>query len=150
MSITWKIKAFDELTPKELYEIFQLRLEVFSVEQNVAYQDADGKDLKCYHLYGYNEQALLCAYARILPAGVAYDEVSIGRVVSSPKVRGTGAGRELFHQAMGFVFKQYGNVPIRISAQSYLIKFYSGFGFQTIGEEYLEDNLPHTEMFRKA
>lgn len=150
MAITWKIKAFDELTSRELYEIFQLRLEVFSVEQDVAYQDADGKDVECYHLYGYTEQGLLCAYARILPAGVAYEEVSIGRVVSSPKVRGTGAGRELFTQAMNFVKQKYGSVPIRISAQSYLIKFYSTFGFETVGEEYLEDDLPHTEMFRKV
>jgi ElaA protein len=143
MSITWKIKAFDELTPKELYEIFQLRLEVFSVEQNVAYQDADGKDINCFHLYGYNEQALLCAYSRILPAGVAYNEVSIGRVVSSPKARGTGVGRELVKKGLRYITQQYGAVPVRIS---YLIKFYSDFGFKTVGEEYLEDSLPHTEM----
>ena len=147
---SWQIKAFDELTARELYTIFQLRLEVFSVEQNAAYQDADGKDLKSFHISGFNEQGDLIAYARILPAGMAYDEVSIGRVVTSPKARGTGVGRELFKNALDFALKQYGNVPIRISAQSYLIKFYSGFGFETVGEEYLEDSLPHTEMFRAS
>ncbi len=146
MPITWKIKSLEELTSKEMYEIFQLRLEVFSVEQNVAYQDADGKDFKCFHLSGYDANGLLIAYARILPAGVAYDEISIGRVVTSPKARGTGAGRELVKKGLQYITQQYGIVPVRISAQSYLIKFYSDFGFKTVGEEYLEDSLPHTEM----
>lgn len=148
MSTTWQNKAFDELTVRELYAIFQLRLEVFSVEQNAAYQDADGKDLQSFHISGFNEHGDLIAYARILPAGIAYDEVSIGRVVTSPKARGTGAGRELFTNALAFALNKSGNVPIRISAQSYLIKFYQSFGFETVGEEYLEDSLPHTEMLR--
>lgn len=150
MAIIWKTKAFNELNIHELYEMFHLRLEVFCVEQNAPYQDADGKDLTAYHICGYNEQNELIAYARILPAGLAYDEVSIGRVVTSPKARGTGAGRELFKNAMQFTLQTFGNVPVRISAQSYLIKFYSDFGFKTVGEEYLEDSLPHTEMFREA
>ena len=150
MAVTWKIKAFNELSIHELYEIFRLRLEVFCVEQNAAYQDADGKDLTAYHICGYNEQKELIAYARILPPGVAFNEVSIGRVVSSPKARGTGAGRALFTNALQFAIQKFGNVPVRISAQSYLIKFYSGFGFKTVGEEYLEDSLPHTEMFREV
>lgn len=150
MAITWKIKAFDELNVHELYKIFQLRLEVFAVEQNAPYQDADGKDLKSYHITGYNENAELIAYARIIPAGIAYQEASIGRVVTSPKARGTGAGRELFKNALQFTLQTFGNVPIRISAQSYLIKFYSDFGFKAYGEEYLEDSLPHTGMLREA
>ncbi len=150
MAITWKIKAFNELNIHELYEMFRLRLEVFCVEQNAAYQDADGKDLTAYHICGYNEQNELMAYARILPAGLAYTEASIGRVVTSPKARGTGAGRELFKNALQFTLQKFGAIPIRISAQSYLIKFYSGFGFNTVGEEYLEDSLPHTEMFREV
>jgi ElaA protein len=148
MDINWKIKFFKELTVEELYAIFQLRLEVFSVEQNAAYQDADGKDLKSYHLAGYNEQGALVAYARILPAGIVYKELSIGRVVTSPKARRTGAGRELFKEAIQFVSQKFGTVPIRISAQTYLVKFYSDFGFKTVGEEYLEDSLPHIEMLR--
>ncbi len=146
MTISWKIKPFEELTTKELYEIFQLRLAVFSVEQNAPYQDADGKDLKAFHLMGYNPGGELIAYARILPAGIAYDEVSIGRVVTPQKARGTGAGKILVKNALEFIAEQLGAVPIRISAQSYLIKFYSDFGFKTVGEEYLEDSLPHIEM----
>lgn len=149
MTTTWIIKSFEQLSNIELYQLLQLRLEVFSVEQNVAYQDADGKDLQSFHILGYNQENELIAYARVLPAGVAYKELSIGRVVTSPKARGTGAGRELFKKAMEFVNITFGNVPIRISAQSYLIKFYSSFGFKPYGEEYLEDSLPHTGMFRE-
>jgi ElaA protein len=149
MTITWITKSFDQLSNIELYQVLQLRLEVFSVEQNVAYQDADGKDLQSFHILGYNQENELVAYARVLPAGLAYKELSIGRVVTSPKARGTGAGRELFKKAMEFVNAIYGNVPIRISAQSYLIKFYSSFGFKPYGEEYLEDSLPHTGMLRE-
>lgn len=150
MATTWRTQTLDALSARELYAIFQLRLEVFSVEQNAAYQDADGKDLQSFHISGFNEQGDLIAYARILPGGIAYDEVSIGRVVTSPKVRGTGAGRQLFTKALEFVVKKYGDVPVRISAQSYLIKFYQSFGFETVGDEYLEDSLPHTEMLRKG
>ena len=150
MTITWIIKSFDQLSNIELYQALQLRLEVFSVEQNVAYQDADSKDLQAFHILGYNAENELIAYARVLPAGLAYKELSIGRVVTSHKVRGTGAGRELFKKSMEFVNATFGNVPIRISAQSYLIKFYSSFDFRPYGEEYLEDSLPHTGMFREA
>lgn len=146
MSICWDIKKFDELTTTELYRIMQLRLAVFSVEQNCAYQDADGKDLKCTHLAGYNENNELVAYARIVPAGISFTEVSIGRVITSEKVRGTGAGRELMRKAMELIEKEYGTIPIRIGAQCYLIKFYSSFGFEISGKEYLEDNIPHIEM----
>lgn len=146
MSIRWEIKKFEELSNVELYRIMQLRLEVFSVEQNCAYQDADGKDLKCFHLCGYNQGGELIAYSRIVPAGISFKEVSIGRVITSAKARGTGAGKELMKKSIDFIKKEYGNVPIRIGAQCYLIKFYSSFGFEISGEEYLEDNIPHIEM----
>jgi len=146
MNIRWDVKKFEELSAAELYKIMQLRSEVFSVEQNCAYQDADGKDLYCFHLSGFNDENDLVVYSRIVPAGVSFLEVSIGRVVSSKKARGTGAGKELMNKSIEFIKKQYGNVPIRIGAQCYLIKFYSSFGFEISGEEYLEDNIPHIEM----
>ena len=158
MNISWKIKTFEELSNFELYEIMQLRLAVFSVEQNCAYQDADGKDLKSWHLSGYDNlspalplkegegEKELVVYSRIVPAGVSFKEVSIGRVISSQKARGTGAGKELMKKSMEFIEKQFGKVPVRIGAQCYLIKFYSSFGFEISGEEYLEDNIPHIEM----
>jgi len=146
MNIRWEIKKFEELSATELYRIMQLRLEVFSVEQNCAYQDADGKDLKCFHLSGFDESNNLVVYSRIVPPGISFSEVSIGRVISSSKARGTGAGKQLMKKSMELIKKQFGNVPIRIGAQCYLIKFYSSFGFEISGEEYLEDNIPHIEM----
>lgn len=146
MKIRWEIKKFEELSNTELYRIMQLRLEVFSVEQNCAYQDADGKDFNCFHLAGYTSEKDLIAYSRIVPPGISFKEVSIGRVISSQKARGTGAGKELMKRSMEFIKQQFGNVPIRIGAQVYLIKFYSSFGFEISGEEYLEDNIPHIEM----
>jgi len=146
MKITWKIKSFDELTTLELYVVIQLRLDVFCVEQNCPYQDADGKDLKCFHLMGIDEDGDLVAYSRIVPPGISFEEVSIGRVVTSKKARGTGAGKELMMRSIEFIEKKYGKVPVRIGAQCYLIKFYSGFGFRIASDEYLEDNIPHIEM----
>lgn len=149
MKINWKIRAFDELSTIELYTIMQLRLAVFSVEQNCAYQDADGKDLKCFHLMGTDDDDDLVVYSRIVPPGISFAEVSIGRVISSHKVRGTGAGKELMQKSIGFIENKYGKIPIRIGAQCYLIKFYSSFGFEISGKEYLEDNIPHIEMLKQ-
>lgn len=146
MSTTWKIKQFNELSVEELYRIFNLRIAVFVVEQNCPYQDADGKDPKAFHLMGIDENNDLIAYARILPAGIAFAEVSIGRVIASQKVRGTGAGRELMENAIQFIDKQYGDIPIRIGAQRYLTKFYSSLGFEIASEEYIEDTILHIEM----
>lgn len=146
MPITWNIKQFNALSPEELYQIFNLRIAVFVVEQNCPYQDADGKDLQSFHLTGIDEKGDLIAYARILPVGVGFDEVSIGRVITSPKARGTGAGKELMENAIQFISKQYGNIPIRIGAQRYLTKFYSSFGFEIASEEYIEDTILHIEM----
>ncbi len=149
MKINWEIKFFDRLTAIELYNIMRLRAEVFVVEQNCPYQDADGKDLKCFHLMGYNETKELIAYSRIVPKNVSYAEVSIGRVVSSPKVRNTGAGRALMQKSIEEITLKYGAVPIRIGAQLYLKKFYESFGFIAEGSDYLEDDIPHIEMLKK-
>ena len=103
MNIDWEIKKFEELSVFELYTLMQLRQAVFTVEQNCAYQDADGKDLKCFHLMGYNNEKELIAYSRIVPAGISFDEVSIGRVISSDKARGTGAGKALMKKSKDFI-----------------------------------------------
>lgn len=149
MTISWQIKKFEDLSVSELYTILQLRAEVFVVEQNCPYQDADGKDPKSFHLMGYltsesGEQ--LIAYARILPQNVSYPEVSIGRVVSSPTVRGTGAGKLLMASALEEIENLFGKVPVKIGAQLYLKKFYESFGFIQTSEQYLEDDILHIEM----
>jgi ElaA protein len=148
MDINWEVKSFDQLSSSELYKIMQLRAEVFIVEQNCPYQDADGKDPKSFHLMGYNHNHELVVYSRILPQNISYAEISIGRVVSSPKVRGTGAGRLLMEKSLSVIKEKFGNVSVKIGAQAYLKKFYEDFGFVQTSKEYMEDGIPHIEMVR--
>lgn len=145
MKLEWKISDWPQLTSSELYSILALRAEVFVVEQNCPYQDVDGKDLKSLHVCGYAENGELCAYARLVTPGVSYDEWSIGRVVTSSKVRRQGAGEELMRVCLNY-FSEQQILSVRISAQSYLHDFYAKFGFVRVSEEYLEDDIPHMEM----
>ena len=148
MEFTVVVKSFDNLFPSELYAILRLRNEVFVVEQNCPYQDADDKDLQCHHLMLLQDNELM-AYARLVPPGVSYSQMSIGRVVTSPKARGTGAGRILMNTAIEQCTQLFGTGSIQIGAQAYLIKFYGSFGFNPVGEIYDEDGIPHIHMIRK-
>ncbi len=143
----WVWCSFDELTKEQLYAAMRLRQEVFVVEQECPYLDADGRDLGNLHLLGYDREGLV-AYSRVLHPGVLYPEVCISRVVSAPRVRRTGVGRMLMSECLNRVEQHFGKVPIRISAQAYLQKFYESFGFHCTGKEYLEDGIPHKEMLR--
>jgi ElaA protein len=138
-------KAFDELTAAELYAILRLRSEVFVVEQQCVFLDMDDKDRYCHHLMGWRGD-LLAGYSRIVPAGVSYEESSVGRIVTSPVLRGHGIGRELISQSVHALYTLYGKQPIRIGAQYYLLQFYQSFGFVQKGEIYLEDGIEHVEM----
>ena len=144
----WKIKTFSELNTTELYEIIKARINVFVVEQDCPYPDLDDYDQKAIHLWAEKEGEVL-AYCRIFDKGIKYNETSIGRVVTTEKARGTGFGKQLIIYALDIIENRLGTPEVRISAQDYLLKFYSGFGFQDTGKKYLEDNIPHTEMFRK-
>lgn len=138
---------FDQLTPRELYAIMALRQEVFVVEQNCPYLDADGKDIEAWHLMGRDERGRLLAYTRLLPEGVSYPGYSsIGRVVSAPVARGTGAGRLVMQRSIDLCRHLFGPLPVKIGAQTYLLRFYESLGFRSTGEEYLEDGIPHTKM----
>ena len=141
----WICKAFDELTAAELYAILRLRSEVFVVEQNCVFLDMDDKDQYCYHLTAWRGE-VLAGYSRIVPAGISYVESSIGRIVTSPVLRGHGIGRELILQSVHALYTLYGKQPIRIGAQYYLLKFYASFGFVQKGEIYLEDGIEHVQM----
>ena len=145
MQLNWIYKSFHLLTVDELYAIIQLRMEVFSVEQNCVYQDADDKDQASYHLAGWDGKKL-AAYCRILPAGLSYESPSIGRVVSSPAYRKTGCGRQLMLLAIAKTLEQFNQPLITISAQLYLQKFYSDLGFKQISDVYAEDGIPHIKM----
>ncbi|WP_276484987.1 GNAT family N-acetyltransferase [Paraflavitalea pollutisoli] len=145
--ITWTIKQFNELSLTELYAILQLRSEVFVVEQNCVFQDMDNKDSYCHHLMGWQGD-VLAAYTRIVPPGISFEEMSIGRVVTSPKMRKSGIGRILMNRSIAACYTIYGEAPIRIGAQLYLQSFYESLGFQQSSEVYLEDNIEHIEMLR--
>ena len=141
----WICRTFVELTAAELYAILRLRSEVFVGEQNCVFLDMDNKDQYCHHLLGWRD-GLLAGYSRIVPAGVSYAESSIGRIVSSPVLRGQGVGKELIQQSVHTLYRLHGKQPIRIGAQYYLLDFYRSFGFVQKGEIYLEDGIEHVEM----
>jgi len=148
MPVSWKCKPFDELKPSELYDILRLRNEVFVVEQNCVYQDVDNKDLYALHLMGWSGEQLV-AYTRLLPKDNSHPYVSIGRVVTSPNVRGTGLGKELMRKSVDTIYNIWGRQPVRVSAQLYLRTFYESLGFQQTSDIYLEDGIEHIEMILK-
>lgn len=141
--------AFPELNVAQWYQIAQLRAEVFIVEQNCVYQDLDGRDQESLHLCIF-EKGQLVAYCRLLPPGLAYENyASIGRVVTATAVRKSGMGRRLMKEALAALESRFHAVPIKISAQSYLLKFYESFGFEPFGDDYLEDGIPHRAMIKR-
>lgn len=145
MELIWTTKRFDELTTAELYAILQLRSEVFVVEQNCVYLDIDNKDKKSIHLMAWHGEDLV-AYTRLVAPGVSFDEASIGRVVTSPRYRGAGIGLELMQKSIEVCLKAYQVNTIKIGAQLYLQKFYTGLGFEQCSEPYDEDGIPHIDM----
>ncbi|MBK0369670.1 GNAT family N-acetyltransferase [Flavobacterium agrisoli] len=147
--IEWKIKPFKELTIEELYQTLKLRSEVFVVEQNCAYLDLDGKDTEALFLIGSYQNEIV-AHARLLNAGVSYENASIGRVVISENYRDRKWGHELMQQAISGIAEYFNQNKITISAQLYLQKFYESHGFIAKGEMYLEDDIPHIKMIRNG
>ena len=145
-SIIWTCKTMEELTVSELHAVLKLRSEVFVVEQNCVYLDPDGKDNGALHLCGWLGNELLVAYARLLEPGVSYKEASIGRVLTHPSHRKDGYGKILMQKAIDFTRSKYHVSIIKISAQQYLINFYTNLGFKVASEPYLEDGIPHVEM----
>ncbi len=145
--IEWHCVPFDELSPRELHDLFQLRAAVFVVEQKCPFQDVDGADPACWHLLGRRAGELV-AYCRLVPPGVKYAEPSIGRVVTSEAARRTGSGRELMREAMVRADELWPGKPIRIGAQRYLERFYGGYGFVKASEPYDEDGIMHIEMVK--
>ena len=143
--IQFKIKPFNELSTTELYEILQLRSEVFVVEQNCVYQDIDGKDQKAIHVLGYYE-GVLATYSRLFKPNEYFNDSSIGRVIVKESHRDKKLGHDLMKASIDAVKDLFNETNITISAQLYLQKFYESHGFVTVGESYLEDDIPHIEM----
>ena len=140
-------KTFDELSNTELYQIMRLRSEVFVVEQDCVYQDLDNKDQKALHVVG-SKQNKVVAYTRIFKPGDYFNNASIGRVVVAADQRKYGYGKQIMEASLEVIKERLSNTIIEISAQTYLLKFYTELGFECIGEEYLEDGIPHVKMIK--
>ena len=140
-------KTFSELTITELYQILQLRSEVFVVEQDCVYQDVDGKDQKSLHVFGIKNNKIV-AYTRIFKPGDYFKNASIGRVVVAAEERKFGYGHDLMKASIKAVKTHFKVEEITISAQVYLKKFYESHGFKQVGEDYLEDGIPHIKMIK--
>lgn len=145
--LTWAFEPFDNLPLRTLYEVLQLRSEVFVVEQACIFQDLDGADDQAMHLLGRSGGQLM-AYARCFPAGVKYAEASIGRVITRSSARASGMGHVLMQHAIDAIHTHWGAPPIRIGAQARLEKFYNQHGFAKAGPVYDEDGIDHIEMVR--
>ena len=143
MNIKWK--SFSALTKDELYALLNLRQQVFVVEQDCPFIDADFKDQDCDHLLAYQDNELV-GYLRVVKPGKQYHGPEIGRVLTAEKIRREGAGKILTQEAIEFCATKYAGQEISISAQHRLQDFYRDFGFIVQGEVYLEDDIDHIKM----
>lgn len=139
-------KSFEELTKSELYAILRLRVEVFVVEQDCPYQELDNWDQVARHFFIRNQSDAIIATLRVFPPGTRYPCASIGRVVVKEINRNEGLGKVIMTEALNWLRKNYANISVQISAQTYVKKFYESFGFEQVGEGYLEDGIPHIGM----
>jgi len=144
--LNWQIKHYNELSLNEFHDLLALRIKVFVVEQNCPYQELDGKDKKSFHLICKNDKAEIVGTLRILPPGVAYNDIGIGRVVIDQSTRGMNAGHQMMKEALAFCISEFGHATIYLSAQKHLESFYNKHNFNSTGKEYLEDGIPHVEM----
>lgn len=147
--MTFQTFKFSELNTPQLYDLLQLRSEVFVVEQDCVYQDIDGYDHIAIHILAYDKQ-LLVAYARILPPQTYFEELSIGRIIVKESYRGKALGHDLMAFCIDYVSSQFKPQSIKLSAQEHLKLFYENHGFQQQGDGYLEDGIPHVAMYRHA
>ncbi len=139
-------KHFSELTTRELFEIYKLRVAVFVVEQKCAYQEVDDIDSQAYHLWFEDDEGIQ-AYLRLIPAGVARQEVSLGRVIAVK--RRCGLGTKIVAQGIRIAQEKLQAKEIIIEAQTYVRKMYESLGFVAESEEFLEDGIPHIRMCLK-
>ncbi|MDE2428643.1 MAG: GNAT family N-acetyltransferase [Burkholderiales bacterium] len=145
LQLQWQCSAFADLTTTQLHAIYAARSSVFVVEQHCVYQDIDGNDPACHHLIAWNGNEV-AAYLRIVPPGLTFPEPALGRVLSTSDWRGNGTGKQLIANGIKALRAIYPGQPVRIGAQAYLEKFYGSFGFVTVSDVYLEDDIPHIEM----
>ena len=150
----WNAKPWNDLTRDELHGVVRLRVDVFVLEQDCAYNDLDGKDPRAWHVWAEDQPlskgGAAAAYARVLAPGVSYADPSIGRVATRRDLRGAGTGKELMLRSLEVAGRLWPGQGVRISAQCYLEDWYGGLGFKPVGDPYLEDGIPHIQMIRSA
>jgi len=142
----WILKKFHDLTVDEFHDILQLRINIFVVEQNCPYPELDDRDKIAFHFFGINKENKIIAYTRIFKPGDYYEEAAFGRVVVHQDYRNQKIGFQLVEQTIIEIHKLFGNINIKIGAQTYLNNFYQSFGFHQIGDDYIEDGIPHIHM----
>ena len=142
----WILKKFQDLTVDEFHDILLLRINVFIVEQNCPYPELDDKDKIAFHLFGINKENKMIAYTRIFKPGDYYKEAACGRVVVHQDYRNQKMGFQLVEQTIIEIHKLFGNTNSKIGAQTYLNNFYQSFGFHQVGDDYIEDGIPHIHM----
>lgn len=147
MDLKIEVRKFSELNLQQLYDILQLRSEVFVVEQDCAYQDIDGKDADALHVIGWKNNQIV-AYTRCFGPGYYFEEAAIGRVVVKASERMYGYGHEIMKSSARAITEYFGTSRIKLSAQQYLVRFYESHGYHTSGEGYLEDGIPHIAMIK--
>jgi len=143
--MNWTWLRFGELGVDNLYDALALRCRAFVLEQG-AYLDTDGIDRRSWHLLGRDNAGVLQAYLRAVDPGIKYAEPSIGRVATAPEVRGSGPGPAASARGRARCAATWPGLGVRISAQARLRRFYAELGFEAIGDEYIEDRIPHLEM----
>jgi len=144
--IAWHWKAFDQLNVPELYALMKLRVDVFVVEQHCPYPELDDRDQGAMHLLGWAGDRLV-GYLRVLPPELSgHGLPALGRIVTAADCRSLGLGRALVRLGVDYAQQAYPAMALRIAAQAHLQPFYAEFGFEPVGESYLEDDIPHIDM----
>ena len=137
------VKHFDELTARELFDLYKLRVSVFVVEQSCPYQEVDDADRVSYHVWLRDGDGI-AAYLRVIPAGVSFEDVSIGRVIAVR--RRCGLGTRIVAEGLRVARERLGAQRVTIEAQTYARTLYEKLGFRQTSAEFLEDGIPHIRM----
>lgn len=138
------IKKTNQLSGEEIVQIMKERTKVFVVEQNCVYQEVDDKDIDATHVI-FKKDHRLVAYARVIRHDNRQD-MSFGRVLVVKEFRKLHLGRQLVDTTIKYINKKYPERIIKIQAQNYLKNFYASFGFFSVSDVYLEDDIPHIDM----
>jgi ElaA protein len=149
-SLLWKTKPFHQLNVFELHAIYKLRQEVFVVEQECAYLDADGQDQFAIHVFGVDDDGKVMVYCRVIPPENRMGEAIIGRVATHPSIRHQGIGKQVMQKAFKLIDDQYGKISILIDAQYYLKVFYEELGFIQQGDIFDLDGIAHIRMKKEV